>query len=191
MTPDVDIARPAPGAATNNQEVTPMSNSSCVVVCAGGNARLFTLEPAEFPELESGPNLVARGEVSSDVVGEHGAALWSDLKTGRNRSQAGSAHGYDDHRERHADEYDRRFAQQVAERTRRLVDVGHIRQVVLVAHGNCLNHLRNAFSAQFRNGTQVAEVTKDLGKLKPMEIHAHLARERLLPERCSPRRATG
>jgi protein required for attachment to host cells len=165
-----------------------MSNSSCVVVCAGGNARLFTLEPAELPELESGPNLVVRGEVSSDVVGEHGAALWSDLKTGRNRSPGGSAHGYDDHRDRHAEEYDRRFAQEVAEQTQRLVDSRNLSKVVLVAHGHCLAHLRRAFHGRFRNGTSVVELSKDLGKLKPLEIHAHLARERLLPERSGPRR---
>ncbi|RLA38194.1 MAG: host attachment protein [Gammaproteobacteria bacterium] len=165
-----------------------MSNSSCVVVCAGGNARLFTLEPAELPELESGPNLVACGEVTSEEVGVHGAALWSDLKTGRNRSPGGSAHGYDDHRDRHAEEYDRRFAQEVAEQTRRLVDSRQLGRVVLVAHGHCLAHLRQAFHGRFRNGTSVAELSKDLGKLKPLEIHAHLARERLLPERSGPRR---
>ena len=47
-----------------------MTNSSCVVVCAGGQARLFTLEPAELPELESGPNLVPLEELSSELVGE-------------------------------------------------------------------------------------------------------------------------
>lgn len=169
-----------------------MTNSSCVVVCAGGQARLFTLEPAELPELESGPNLVPREEVSSELVGEHGAALWSDLKTGRNRSAAaGATHGYDDHRERHAEEYDRRFAQQVAERTLAMAHHRQVRQVILVAHGQCLGHLRQAFQGQFRNGTDLVEVTKDLGKLKPHEIHAHLARERLLPERSGPRRAVG
>lgn len=168
-----------------------MLNNCCVVVCAGGNARLFTLEPAGMPELESGPNLVARGEVSSELVGEHGAALWSDLKTGRNRSTAaGAAHGYDDHRERHAEEYDRRFAQDVAEHTRRLVNGSRIRHVVLVAQGNSLNHLRTAFRAQFHNGTTVTEVNKDLGRMKPQEIHAHLAREALVPARSTPR-ATG
>lgn len=165
-----------------------MSNNSCVVVCAGGNARLFTLEPAELPELESGPNLVARGEVSSEEVGEHGAALWSDLKTGRNRSPGGSAHGYDDHRERHAEEYDRRFAQAVAEETMRLVDSRHLGKVVLVAHGHCLAHMRQAFQGRFRNGTTMTELSKDLGKMKPLEIHAHLAREQLLPARTNPGR---
>ncbi len=169
-----------------------MTNSSCVVVCAGGQARLFTLEPAELPELESGPNLVPRAEVGSELVGEHGAALWSDLKTGRNRSSAaGAAHGYDDHRERHADEYDRRFAQQVAERTLAMARDHHARQVILVAHDQCLGHLRQALHGQFRNGTELVEVNKDLGKLKPQQIHAHLARERLLPERSGPRRVVG
>lgn len=166
-----------------------MSNNSCVVVCAGGHARLFTLEPAALPELESGPNLVPRGEISSALVGEHGAALWSDLKTGRNRSAvSGAAHGYDDHRERHAEEYDRRFAQDVAEQTRRLLVGSQIKHVVLVAQGNSLNHLRQAFRAQFHNGTSLVELNKDLGRMKPQEIQAHLAREHLVPARCSPQR---
>jgi hypothetical protein len=35
----------------------------CVVVASGAQARFFILEPAEFPELGIGPNLVERGEL--------------------------------------------------------------------------------------------------------------------------------
>jgi protein required for attachment to host cells len=160
-------------------------HNSCVVVCAGHQARLYTLEAAEFPELESGPNLVSRAHVS----GEESAGIFSELKTGRNRAPNGASHGYDDHRDKHIEELERRFAHDVAERTRHLINQYGIHKVVLVAHDHCLSALRHAFQGQFRNGTELHEVAKDLSKLKAHEIHAHLARDRLLPERSGPQRA--
>jgi len=165
-----------------------MTTNCCVVVCAGGQARLFTLEPAELPDIESGPNLIPRGELQSESAGEHSGMLWSEVKTGRNRAPNGGSHGYDDHRDRHADEFERRFAREVAAETRRLVDNHAIHEVLLVAHDRCLANLRTAFQGVFPNGTVVREVAKDLTKLRPQELHTRLAREHLLPERSSPRR---
>ncbi|MDX1593598.1 MAG: host attachment protein [Gammaproteobacteria bacterium] len=167
-----------------------MSNNSCVVVCAGGQARLFTLEPAALPELESGPNLVKREELHGSEAGEPTEALYSDIKPGRNRAPSGASYLYDDHRERHADEMDRRFAHDVADHTKRLIQAQGIHDVVLVAHDQTLGNLRNAFKGMINNGTRIREVAKDLTKLNPHELHAHLAREGLIPERCQPRRTS-
>jgi len=55
----------------------------CVIVTGGAYARFFTLEPVEFPELESGPRLVECGKIANpekEIAGRH---LYTDSKMGR------------------------------------------------------------------------------------------------------------
>jgi hypothetical protein len=90
----------------------------CVVVASGAQARFFILEPAEFPELGIGPNLVERGELINPEKEIARRDLYTDSKTGRGRApHGGPSHGYDDHRSQHEDELERRFARKVLEKT--------------------------------------------------------------------------
>jgi len=158
----------------------------CVVVASGNQAKLFTLEPSELPQLESGPNLVKRKTLNSEQRATSSAEMWSEVKSSRNRSPSGGSHAYDDHRDNHIFEYERRFAQDVAHEATDLAARSGAKKVILVAHDRCLGLLRNAMRPNFTNGTQLQEMPKDLSKLTPMDIHAHLAREHLLPERMEP-----
>lgn len=158
----------------------------CVVVTSGARARFFTLESSQFPELESGPNLVELTALSNPQHDAAGTQLWSEPKTGRNRGGiGGAAHGYDDHRTQHEEEYDRRFAHDVAEECHRLSQAHGASEVVLVSQKRMLGHLRAAMESR-RNGLQTTEIAKDLSKLSARELHEHLARESLLPPRRSP-----
>ena len=161
-------------------------NQYCVVVANGSRARLFSLESAEFPELESGPNLVEIIGLTNPEKNVQNRELWSEVKTGRNRgSKSGQAHGYDDHRSQHSDEYERRFASSIAEHTCKLMRRQNASNVVLVSQKRMLGFLRSALQAKL-NGVARAELAKDLSKLNPRDLHDHLARERLIPERRSP-----
>ena len=64
-------------------------NQYCVVVTNGARARFFTLEEPQFPELESGPNLVELKSLQNPQHRETGNQLWSEPKTGRNRAGIG------------------------------------------------------------------------------------------------------
>ncbi len=161
--------------------------SECfVIVASGGCARFFSLEPVEFPEMESGPNLVERGRLDNAEWGTHGAAVWSDIKSGRNRAPGGAgAHRYDDHRSQHQDELERRFAREIADEMQRMTKSLHPRRVVLVAQKHLLGALRGVLRT---NGAQVSveELAKDLCKLGAREVHSHLAKADLLPPCRSP-----
>lgn len=158
----------------------------CVVVTNGSRARFFTLQAAEFPELESGPNLVEHNHLINVERGNGTHELWSETKTGRNRApNGGPAHGYDDHRTRHADEYERRFANDIADECSRLSRSEQASDVVLVSQKRMLGFLRGAMENRV-NGVNTHEVAKDLSKLSVQALHAHLARENLLPPRRNP-----
>ncbi|UCF55752.1 MAG: host attachment protein [Deltaproteobacteria bacterium] len=154
----------------------------CVVVTGGAHARFFTLEPVEFPELESGPKLIDRGELLNPVKEIAGRDLYTDLKTGRSRApHGGPSHGYDDHRTQHEDEFDRRFARKVVEVARRLAKENRARRIVLAAPARMLGLLRQDLDVIHRHGIEVHKVAKDMSKFSPRQIHDHLAKRQLLP----------
>lgn len=161
-------------------------NQYCVVVANGAKARFFTLEETEYPELESGPNLVEVNSLKNpetvSLSGEH----WSENKSGRNRGAKGApAHGYDDHRSQHEDEYERRFANSIADEARRFSQSHNSSGVILVSQKRMLGFLRSAIEPKF-NGLRTKELAKDLSKLNPIELHEHLAKEDLIPHRMPP-----
>lgn len=158
----------------------------CVVVASSGRAKLFTLEPSELPEMESGPNLVERKQLSSEEPKAPAGELWSEVKSSRNRAPNGGSHAYDDHRDRHLAEYERRFAADVAQAATTLAAKSGAKKVILVAHDHFLGVMRDAMRPNFRNGTRLLEFAKDLSKLSAHEIHAHLSRDQMLPQRMMP-----
>jgi protein required for attachment to host cells len=154
----------------------------CVVVSGGARARFFTLEPVDFPELESGPKLIDKGELLNPTKETAGRDLYTDLKTGRSRApRGGPSHGYDDHRTQHEDEFDRRFARKVAEKARVLAKKNRARRIVLAAPARMLGYLRQELAVIPREGIEVHKVAKDMSKFTPRQIHDHLAKRRLLP----------
>ena len=113
-------------------------NGNCVIVADNGRARFFRLTDVEFPELESGPNLEEINDLVNPEREAAGDEIWSDAKSGRNRGNGGApAHGYDDHRDQHEEEFDRRFARSIASEAERLAN-GSTRELVVVAQKRAL-----------------------------------------------------
>ncbi len=154
----------------------------CVVVSGGARARFFTLEPVDFPELESGPKLIDKGELLNPEKETAGRDLYTDLRTGRSRApRGGPSHGYDDHRTQHENEFDRRFARRVAQKARRLAKENRARSIVMAAPARMLGLLREDLADIPKEGIEVHKVAKDMSKFSPRQIHDHLARKQLLP----------
>jgi len=154
----------------------------CVVVTGGSRARFFTLEPVQFPELESGPKLMDKGELLNPVKETAGRDLYTDLKTGRSRAPGrGPSHGYDDHRAQYEDEFDRRFARQIIGKAKRLARENRARCIVLAAPARMLGLLRQDLEVIPKQGIEVHQVAKDMSKFTPREIHDHLAKKQLIP----------
>lgn len=154
----------------------------CVVVAGGAHARFYTLEPVEFPELESGPKLIKRGELFNPEKEAPGRDRYADAKTGRGRAaRGGPAHGYDDHRSQHDDEFDRRFARKILENAARLAQAHQARNVVLVAPAYMLGLLRQELDITSKRGIEVCKVAKDMTKFSSRQIQDYLAKERRLP----------
>ncbi len=155
----------------------------CVVVANGNRARFFSLKDTEIPEVEPGPNLVEHGEVTDPQLQQKAQELWSE-RSGRNRSSTGGrSHGYDDHRDQHSAEMERRFVQSVAERGARFAKREKATNVLVVGNNRQLPTLSQTLGSLLHGQVSIEGYSKDLAKLSPVALHDHLAKEGLLPRR--------
>lgn len=153
----------------------------CVVVADGARARLFTLQEGGVDE--AGPTLVEVSGLANPEAEAAGKEIFSDEKSGRNAAPGGGgAHGYDDHRDAHIEETERRFAKDVAEAAAEALRRGRAGCLVVVANPRMMGHLREALTATSLD-MRVKEVKKDLSKLPVHEVQEHLAAEGVLPAR--------
>lgn len=157
-----------------------------VAVVNSTRARLFVLESAKFPEYEPSAKLVEVATLLSSTQELQGQDLWSNTKPGRNRSSAGQAHGYDDHRENHRIEFERRFAQAIAVQMTELLQTYQPHQLLLVAEPQILGIMREVLIPELPKNLKVYELAKDLCRLSTHELHEYLATKNLLPTQSRP-----
>ena len=156
-------------------------NQYLVAVVNGTKARFLTLSSAEFNEYEPGPNLIEHEALVSAENEMQGQELWANTKTGRNRGTSGQAHSYDDHRNKHMFEFERRFAQTIVQRIIDLSQAHQTKHLILVAEPQILGILREAKTAGLSKQLVVTEVAKDLFRMGIKDLHDYLAKRSLLP----------
>ena len=158
-----------------------------VVAADSSRARFFCLVPAEVPEMESGPNLQEIEDLVNPELEEKGRDLWSENKSGRGMAPgSGAAHGYDDHRDRHIEELEQRFARRVASQVSRQAQQHRSEVVVIAAERRILGHLREALKANLPGGMDVVDTDLNISKLNIIELQEHLAKKGLIPARTPP-----
>ncbi|MBF2062901.1 MAG: host attachment protein [Calothrix sp. C42_A2020_038] len=155
-------------------------NKCLVAVIDGTRARFFTPKEAEFPEYETKSGLVEHKSLVNPMQKLEGKQLWATIKTGRNQGSRGQSHTYDDHRQNHIDEYERRFAQMIASEITNFTQVQNIQTLKLVAETQILGILRSETIPLLPKNIRIQELAKDLCKLKPKEIHEHLVNNNLI-----------
>ena len=151
----------------------------CVIVANGSRARFFSLKRPEFPELNDRPRLVERDEVFEPELQERALDLWTE-RTGMNRGAGSGSHSYDDHRNQHQAEFERRFAKQIADRATKLVRSSGANSVVVCGVQRQLPLLKSMLENNL-SGIHIQQLAKDLLKLDSQTLYEHLHREGLLP----------
>ncbi|WP_026100917.1 host attachment protein [Synechococcus sp. PCC 7336] len=160
-----------------------------VVVMDGTKARFLTLKPVDFPEHESGPDLIERDGLTDEAKGMHGSELWANVQTGRNRGSNSRGHTYDDRRQNHIVEFERRFAHAIVDKIVQFEQAEGIRRLIAIAEPQILGIVRGLLPTALTNRLQIHDIAKDLCHLKPHEIQEYLAKKSLLPARNAVTRA--
>jgi hypothetical protein len=152
-----------------------------IVVINSARARFFTLEPVEFPEMESGPRLTASTELENPEIRD-GQEIFADSKTGRGAApQGGSVHGYDDKRDQHLDELRRRFATGISEHIQKIARAKRSHTIILAASVRMRRFLYPELDTLSRQGYRVHKLSKNMINFSPQKIHEHLAQDGLVP----------
>jgi hypothetical protein len=152
-----------------------------IVVVNRALARFFTLEPVEFPELESGPVIKEWVQLANSDIGD-AQELFTDSKTGCGTApQGGGVHGYEDHRDQHLDEVRRRFSVNVLDRIRKQAERSKARTIVIVSSARMRRFLFQHTDALERQGYRIVKVPKNMINFTPQKIHKYLAGDQLIP----------
>ncbi|MDJ0696969.1 MAG: host attachment protein [Mastigocoleus sp. MO_167.B18] len=154
-----------------------------VAVIDSTKARFLTLELDELADNDFGPNLIEREALHNPTKKLAGQELWANTKTGRNRGAGARAHSYDDHRENHMVEFERRFAQNISNQIFSLIRVYKTGHLLLIAEHRILGLMRDIVLPILPKNLKLVELAKDLCQVKPKELHEYLAHKKLLPER--------
>ena len=144
----------------------------CVVVAIGNSqARFFTLEQAEWPEYESGPNLVEQ-EVLSHSEPSYSNRLWSKITQKYDQVKTADHTHY---------KFERRFAQKITGEIINLIRIHQGQKLILIAQPPILNLIRKLFTPTLFHNLQIKELSKDLHHFNTNQIHQYLARKQLIP----------
>ena len=152
-----------------------------VAAIDGTSARFFTLDSSVKSEYESGPNLSEHKGLANFTKELRGQELWANTKTGRNKGSNGQAHSYDDHRQNHELEFEKRFASKISSAMLDIIKAHQARHLILVAEPQILGLMRDAMTDNLFKKINIQEVAKDICHLKSNQIHDYLAKKELLP----------
>ena len=151
-----------------------------LIVANGSQARFFSIEWSERPEVEGGPRLVEQGELEHAEAKLKDRDLYSS-REGRNSGPAGGTmSGYDDHREQNRAEHADRFARRIAETAREYVARCQPPIVLLAAKAQALGRLREALGDSLSRNAQVTELPEDLSRHDAAGIVKVLVRRGLI-----------
>ena len=137
-------------------------NKFLVAVIDGTRARFFTPKLAEFPDYGFTSKLVEHQGLVNPIQELEGKQLWTTIKSGRNQGSGAQAHAYDDHRQNHINEYERRFAQMIATQINNLIQNQKIQSLMLVAEAQILGVLRSEVIPDLPKDIKIQEVSKSL-----------------------------
>jgi protein required for attachment to host cells len=147
---------------------------TCVVVANRARARFFVEVPSEREG--AAPRLREIDQLTDAEGALKGNEIFSDSRGGSNRSAGGARYNYDDHRESHREEVERRFAKRIALAIASFVRMRATEKLVLAADPHLLGVLRAAPSRHLPPDLELLELAEDLCRQKPDQIRTTLVR---------------
>jgi protein required for attachment to host cells len=147
-------------------------DKSIIVIINNNQARFFSLEPAEWPEYESGPNLIEHKNISYSKV-NYKRNFWSKI-IDRQRSSLLRV-------VEHSDKFESRFAQQITSEIVSLIRIHQVQKLILVAQPQILNLVKKFFKPTIFKTIKIKELNKDFSHFNTSKIHQDLAQKQLIP----------
>lgn len=150
---------------------------TCILVADRARARFFVLEgplehrPGDAPRLLELETLVdPEGELT-------GQETFADSRSGTNHAGSGASYEYDEHREGHRREVERRFAKRVAAAASVFARDHDAQKLVLAAEPRMLGVLRHVLATSLPRDMTLVELARDLSWHTPEHIRSTLVQD--------------
>lgn len=157
-----------------------------LVVVDAARARLFSWKSSDDVALDGYPRLVELDDLVNPEGRLQDREVFSNEITGNRTTYRmagpGPTHGFDDHRDAHRDELQRRFLRDVARRLSEHVTREGPSRVILVSETQVLHDLRQEVESALPRDIQVEELAENLSKENPTHLQQILAKKGLLPQ---------
>ena len=143
-----------------------------VVAINNSKARFFTLEEAEWPEYESGPNLVERESLCYSIEKSEKRAwfLINFKHHQKSKEQKNSKKSFE-----------RKFAQKIIGEIVNLIRIYQGQKIILIAQPQILLLIRKFFTPTIFTHLTVQELPKDISHFGRNQIHQYLAQKQFIP----------
>lgn len=153
---------------------------TCILVADRARARFFVLQAP--PEHRPGDaQRLSEQETLVDPEGElTGQETFTDSHSGTNHAGSGASYEYDEHREGHRREVERRFAKRVAAAADVFTRDHDAQKLVLVAEPRMLGVLRHALPTTLPREVTLVELARDLSWHTPQHIQTVLVQDGVL-----------
>jgi protein required for attachment to host cells len=160
-----------------------------IITADAARARFITAELQNDADFEGSPRLFEHAALENPLGERRQREEFSDRASRKpsGAGQRGVSPATDDHRERHEEEDERRFAQRIVEETQRFVGTHHPTTLVFAAGPRLLGVLRKALGDRHWQGLDVHELAEDLSGQPLLKLRDALTRRGLLPEPRLPR----
>lgn len=151
-----------------------------VIVADQTHARLYICDDNHRLEATR-PKFEEVDEVLNPMEPHLAKEAWTNIQSGRNHGASSQAHGYDDHRQNHLDEFERRYCSEIAQRGKLLIEHYDLRSIILVSPPRLLGFIRKVSYPVWPGSLKIHEVAKDLAKASTSNIYQYLVNHELLP----------
>lgn len=157
-----------------------------LVVVDAARARLFSWKSSDDVALDGYPRLVEVDDLTNPEGRLQDREVYSNEITNNRTTYgtggAGPSHAFDDHRDAHRGETQRRFVRDIARRLNEHVTRDKPSRVILVSETQVLHDLRQEVEAALPRDIQVVELAENLTKESATHLQQILAKKGLLPQ---------
>jgi len=160
-----------------------------IITADAARARFITAAIIDEPDNEGSPRMHEHPSLDNPFGERRERETYSDRASCKpsGAGARGVAPATDDHRERHQQEDERRFAQRIVEEAQRFVGAERPTTLVIAAGPRLLGLLRREIGDRRWQGLELHELAEDLSGQPLVKLRDALTRRGLLPESRLPR----
>ena len=151
-----------------------------IIVADAARARFITFEPSRDPDLDGKDRCVEHADLVNPEARAAQREQFSDRPGRLHASRGGPAHLSDDHRQRHQEEVERRFAKRILDAVAPFVGQHGLRRLLLIAAPRLLGSLRAELAGRQLPDVQVVEMNEDHSRLSLPQIAELVVQRQLL-----------